>query len=277
MSRPTFSRHHDELDSARHLQRDLQPSGTGRWRFGRRLSLAASQPDRIALMSFCFGGGTSIATRCAASGHRVRRSASRFCHGYGSDSSRRRAWPGRCALPGADVEESFERQLAARLCPPDRAGLRRAQQAGRRAPLVQHLLYRISALENTPTQKRDREMWVYAGPVQCLDLLASELELMGALNRWNCEQMLRPYDFGQPPATSAWIEKFWRKAISGAGSSQICRQLKMNPLNLSANVSALRNAANSCAATGAVKWTLQMDTILSISCALCRAFLASIG
>ncbi|BCX03734.1 MAG: hypothetical protein KatS3mg053_1672 [Candidatus Roseilinea sp.] len=130
--------------------------------------------------------------------------------------------------------------------------------------LVQHLLYRIYTLEDTPTQKRDREMWVYAGPVQCLNLLASELELMGALNRWNCELMLRPYGFSQPPATSAWIEKFWRKAIAGAGSSQICRQLKMNPLNLSANVSALRNAANSCVTTGAVKWTLQMDTILTI-------------
>lgn len=130
--------------------------------------------------------------------------------------------------------------------------------------LAQQLLYRNQSVEDTPTQKHRRELWVYAGTIQCLSLLADELGLMGSRNYWNCELMLRPYAFGAPPSTTAWMERFWRKAIAKAGSSQICRQLKALS-DLAANVSAVRNAANACAYTGAVKWTLQMDTVTTIT------------
>ncbi len=113
----------------------------------------------------------------------------------------------------------------------------------------QHLYGRTYEVQ----QGHNREVWVLAAPTECLNLLARELELMGSPNYWNCEQMLRT-------PNSAWIERFWRAALEGVGSSQICRQLKTLP-SIRTGVSALRDAANGCLRTGAAKWTLQMDTI----------------
>jgi len=130
---------------------------------------------------------------------------------------------------------------------------------------IKQLLYRNIQVESTSTRTHNRERWVMAGPTQCLSLLANELELLGRPDYWGCELMLRPIPLGSPaPSTTAWIERYLKEAVREVGSSQVCRQLKRSP-SVSAGVSALRGAANSCASTGSAMWTLQMDKITEIT------------